>query len=213
MRRTKPLNIVIDVALILIGSVVLFAIMPKVGSSATRGSSPAGNDAASLRAFSVVTSVLTSPRCLNCHVAGDSPLQGDAGTIHNMNVKRGPDGRGTPAMHCTNCHQDENSIQVHAPPGRPDWRMPPASMRMGWQGLSVGEICRSLKDPAKNGGRTTAQLIEHVRDDRIVNWGWDPGPGRSLPPVSHEEFVGQVTEWVQTGAVCPEESQVTGSRR
>jgi hypothetical protein len=213
MRRTKPFNIVIDVALILIGSVVLFAIMPKVGSSATRGSSPDGNDAASLRAFSVVASVLTSPRCLNCHVAGDSPLQGDTGTIHNMNVKRGPDGRGTPAMHCTNCHQDENSIQLHAPPGRPDWRMPTSATRMAWQSLSVGDICRSLKDPAKNGDRTMAQLIEHVRDDRIVNWGWDPGPGRSLPPVSHDEFVARVTEWVQTGTACPQESQVTVNGR
>lgn len=157
----------------------------------------------SLRAFTVVASVLTSPRCLNCHVAGDSPLQGDSGAPHNMNVKRGPDGRGTPAMRCTNCHQEENSQQLHAPPGRPDWRLPPPSMRMAWQGLSVADICSALKDPATNGGKSPTQLIEHVRDDRIVNWGWDPGPGRSTPPVSHEEFVTQVTAWLQTGAACP----------
>jgi len=159
--------------------------------------------AQSLRAFAVVAAVLTSPRCLNCHVTGDSPLQGDSGTPHNMNVKRGADGRGTPAMRCTNCHQDQNSAQLHAPPGRPDWRLPPPTTRMAWQGLSVGEICRALKDPATNGGKTAAQLIEHVREDRIVNWGWDPGPGRSAPPVSHEEFVAQVTAWLQNGAACP----------
>lgn len=167
---------------------------------------PAENDEAqSLRAFSVVASVLTSPRCLNCHVSGDSPLQGDSGTPHNMNVKRGPDGRGTPAMRCTNCHQDQNSTTLHAPPGRPDWRLPSPDMRMAWQGLSVGEICRTLKDPARNGGKTTDQLIEHVRDDRIVNWGWDPGPGRSIPLVSHDEFVAEMTAWVQTGAACPQD--------
>lgn len=158
----------------------------------------------SLRAFTVVASVLTSPRCLNCHVSGETPLQGDSGTPHNMNVKRGPDGRGTPAMRCTNCHQDQNSTTLHAPPGRPDWRLPRPEMRMAWQGLTVGEICRALKNPATNGGKNPEQLIEHVRDDRIVNWGWDPGPGRSIPPVSHDEFVVQVTQWVQTGAECPE---------
>ena len=157
----------------------------------------------SLRAFSVVASVLTSPRCLNCHVSGDTPLQGDSGAPHNMNVKRGPDGRGTPAMRCTNCHQAENSTQLHAPPGRPDWRLPPPSMRMAWQGSSVHDICRALRDPATNGGKSPAQLIEHVRDDRIVNWAWDPGPGRSIPPVSHDEFVVQVTAWIQNGAACP----------
>lgn len=158
----------------------------------------------SLRAFAVVASVLTSPRCLNCHVSGETPLQGDSGTPHNMNVKRGTDGRGTPAMRCTNCHQDQNSTTLHAPPGRPDWRLPPPNMRLAWQGLTVGEICSALKNPATNGGKSPEQLIEHVRDDRIVNWGWDPGPGRSIPPVSHDEFVAQVTLWLQTGAACPE---------
>jgi hypothetical protein len=159
----------------------------------------------SLQAFAVVASVLTSPRCVNCHVPGDSPLQGDFQTPHNMNVKRGPDGRGTPAMRCTNCHQDNNSHQLHAPPGRPDWRLPPPSTRMAWQGLSVGDLCRTLKNPTMNGGRNTAQLIEHVRDERLVNWAWDPGPGRSVPPVSHEDFVAAFDKWMQTGAVCPEQ--------
>lgn len=172
---------------------------------AAGGAAAESGQAQSLRAFAVVASVLTSPRCLNCHVRGDSPLQGDSEAPHNMNVKRGPDGRGTVAMRCMNCHQEENSPQVHAPPGRPDWRLPPPSMRMAWQGLTVGEMCRALKDPARNGGKSPAQLIEHVRDDRIVNWGWNPGPGRSTPPVSHDEFVAQVTAWIQTGAACPNE--------
>jgi hypothetical protein len=165
---------------------------------------PESREQQSMRAFAAVASVLTSPRCLNCHVPGDSPLQGDTGTPHTMNVKRGPDGRGTAAMRCTNCHQDENASELHAPPGRPDWRLPPASMRMAWQNLGIGDACRTLKDPGKNGNRTPEQLIEHVRDDRIVNWGWDPGLGRTLPPVSHDQFVAEFTEWVRTGAACPQ---------
>lgn len=170
---------------------------------AARVSAQLDNDE-SVRAFRVVASVLTSPRCLNCHIPGDSPLQSDAGVAHNMNVKRGPDGRGTPAMRCTNCHQEENSSQLHGPPGSPDWRLPPPTMRMAWQGLSIGDLCRTLKDPEKNGNKSAPQLIEHVRDDRLVNWGWSPGVGRSIPPVSHDEFVTQLTSWLQTGAACPQ---------
>ena len=199
--RRKPF-----LALIGLGTVLAITLSYK-GSTQENTNATSGAESAaaqSLRAFAVVASVLSSPRCLNCHVPGDSPLQGDSGAPHNMNVKRGLDGRGTPAMRCTNCHQDENSEQLHAPPGRPDWRLPPPSMRMAWQGLSVGAICRALKDSATNGGKSPDQLIEHVRDDKIVNWGWNPGPGRSIPPVSHDEFVAQVKAWVQNGAVCPE---------
>lgn len=163
------------------------------------------DEATSVRAFAAVATVLTSPRCLNCHVSGDSPLQSDSETPHNMNVKRGPDGRGTVAMRCTNCHQEKNSLQPHGPPGAPDWRLPPPAARMAWQGLSVAGVCHSLKDPAKNGERDLSKLLEHVRDDHIVNWAWNPGSGRSRPPISHEEFVDQFTTWAQTGAACPSE--------
>lgn len=189
---------------LLAGSVAFCIIlMMAVSIGHTPLSAQSNNESESLRAFSVVATVLTSPRCLNCHVTGDSPLQTDAVTPHSMNVKRGPDGRGTAAMRCTNCHQDQNSEQLHASPGRPDWHMPPPEIRMAWQGLSVGDLCRTLKNPATNGGKSTAQLIEHVRNEALVNWGWDPGPGRSIPPISHEEFVAQFTEWVQNGAYCP----------
>src|SRR5450631_3145182 len=76
-----------------------------------------------VRAFRDVASVLTSPRCLNCHVLGDSPLQGDDNHVHKMMVARGTDGRGTPAMRCSGCHQDSNVSASHAPPGVPEWRV------------------------------------------------------------------------------------------
>ena len=158
----------------------------------------------SIRAFATVASVLLSPRCLNCHVRGDSPLQGDAETPHPMNVKRGPDGRGQAAMRCTNCHQAENSSEPHGPRGREGWRLPPPTMRLAWQGLSIGELCQSIKDPRTNGNRTLAELLEHVRDDPFVNWGWNPGAGRTTPPVSHEEFVTAVVLWAESGASCPQ---------
>ena len=48
----------------------------------------------SVKAFMKVYKVLMSPRCMNCHPAGDAPLQGDDSHIHTMNVVRGPDGNG-----------------------------------------------------------------------------------------------------------------------
>ncbi len=69
--------------------------------------------------------------------------------------------------------------------------------------LSAGELCSNVKDPSKNGGRTPGQLMEHISKDRLVLWGWDPGPDRTKPPVSHEEFVAGFSKWVAAGLPCP----------
>ena len=200
----KARNVVRQVAVPFVVLFPLLLLFSAIGEK-HHASAQASMDDDSVRAFSAVASVLTNPRCLNCHVPDDGPLQGDDNHPHTMNVKRGPDGRGTPAMRCTNCHQDTNSQFLHAPPGRPDWRLPPPSMPLVWKGLSIAGICRSVKNPATNGGMSTAQLIEHVREDPFVNWAWNPGPGRTQPPISHDEFVARFTEWVQTGAACPKE--------
>jgi len=165
----------------------------------------AENTNESIRAFREVASVLQSPRCLNCHVADNHPRQGDASHVHTMGVERGPDGRGAPYLHCSTCHQDQNSVMEHAPPGAPGWRMPGASTPMAWLGLSVAQLCESLKDPQRNGNRTGSDLVQHAADDHIVNWGWRPGAGRTLPPISHDRFVAAVREWIDKGAACPAE--------
>lgn len=156
----------------------------------------------SLRAFREVASVLTSPRCLNCHVPGDGPLQGDDDHAHLMNVKRGADGKGSAALRCFACHQSENAAVLHGPPGAADWQLPPPQTPMAWKGLSMGELCRTLRDPAKNGNRSLQDLIAHM-DTSLVRWAWNPGPGRTLPPLSHDEFVSHLKEWIGTGAACP----------
>lgn len=43
----------------------------------------------SVKAFMQVYKVLKSPRCMNCHPAGDVPLQGDDSHLHAMSPKRG----------------------------------------------------------------------------------------------------------------------------
>jgi hypothetical protein len=155
----------------------------------------------SIAAFREVATVLQSPRCMNCHVAGDRPRQGDDRHIHAQNVVRGPDGKGLPGLMCLNCHQDRNQESAGGPPGAPDWQMPPAAQPMAWEGLSVGDLCRSITDPKRNGNRKVADLIPHMRTS-LVMWAWAPGPERAAPPVSYDEFTAKVQEWAETGAVC-----------
>jgi hypothetical protein len=162
----------------------------------------ARDDAAAIAAFAEVAKVLRSPRCINCHATGDFPRIGDNMQRHAMNVRRGRDGRGVTAMKCSNCHQAENTAGAHRPPGAPNWHLPPAATPMIWEGLSNADICRQLKDPKQNGGKTVDQIVAHMSEDKLVLWGWKPGEGRTLPPLDHPTFAAKVKEWASKGAAC-----------
>lgn len=163
-----------------------------------------GDELASKEAFLAVYKVLISPRCMNCHPKGDAPLQGDDSHVHTMDVTRGPDGKGLYAMKCANCHQSGNTPGLNMPPGNPNWHLPPADMPMVFEGRSPRELALQLKDPNQNGHKTLQQLIEHVAHDTLVMWGWNPGEGRTLPPLKHAEFVKQFKTWVAMGAAVPD---------
>jgi hypothetical protein len=90
------------------------------------------------------------------------------------------------------------------PPGNPKWHLPPATMRMVFQGKSPAELARQLKDPALDGGRTLRQILKHVSEDDLVLAGWDPGDGRTKPPLSHAEFAAKMREWIEKGAAAPD---------
>lgn len=157
---------------------------------------------ASVKAFMQVYTVLVSPRCVNCHPSGDVPLQGEDSHLHAMRPQRGPDGRGLYAMKCTNCHQAANTPGVHTPPGNPNWHMPPADMKMVFQGRTPRELAKQLMDPEQNGHKDKKQLLAHARDG-LVTGAWDPGEGRALPPMSYEEFVKAWTTWIKKGGYAP----------
>src|SRR5262245_27394418 len=59
--------------------------------------------------FAELGKVLTDPRCVNCHPAGDRPRQSEQGRLHQPPVQRGADGHGLPAMRCSICHQQARS--------------------------------------------------------------------------------------------------------
>jgi hypothetical protein len=152
------------------------------------------------RHFVEIAKVLQSPRCRNCHPAGDAPLHGDAGTPHSMHVSRRTNDAGVP---CTTCHRGENQPFEHGPPGVPGWRMPVRDTPLVFEGLSVAELCGRVKDPKRNGGRNPEALVEHMEHDPFVLWAWSPGPGRTVPPMKHDELVTHVKRWVEAGAPCP----------
>lgn len=92
-------------------------------------------DEPALAAFATVQKVFQSPRCQNCHIPGDAPLQFDAGTPHAMAVVRGLDGKGAAGLPCSTCHGESNppaSYGPHMPPGAPHWSLPPATAK--WPG-------------------------------------------------------------------------------
>ena len=144
--------------------------------------------------------VLTHPRCVNCHPAGDRPRQGEQGRLHQPPVERGPDGLGLAAMRCSNCHQEKNFDPARMP-GHPHWQLAPREM--AWEGKLLGEICAQIKDRDRNGGRSLEELVHHIGSDSLVGWAWAPGYGRHAAPGTQQEAGALVEAWVKTGAVCP----------
>jgi hypothetical protein len=74
---------------------------------------------------------------------------------------------------------------------------------MIWEGLNDGQLCELLKDPTQNGGRSVAQIVEHM-ETPLVRWAWNPGEGRTAIPLPENEFLTNVKNWAANGAICPQ---------
>jgi hypothetical protein len=157
--------------------------------------------------FNEIAKVVTHPRCMNCHPAGDRPLQGADHHEHLPPAYRGEGGVGIPGLTCNACHTEKNFTLVgtgatyKSIPGHPRWGLAP--IEMAWQGKSLSQICQQMKDPARNGGRTLALLQEHLAKDDLVAWGWAPGEGREPAPGTQAQLGELAQAWINTGAECP----------
>jgi len=163
--------------------------------------------AKSLEGFDKMMQVLTHKRCVNCHPAGDRPLQGEDSHIHNFNVQRGSSNFGKPAFSCNTCHHEENN-DIAGVPGAPEWALAPREMV--WEGLSRVEIAHSITNPAINKGRSLEETVKHLTEHKLVLWAWEPGVDnegnpREKPPVPKDEYIAAVKQWAENGAVIPEE--------
>lgn len=163
-----------------------------------------------LAAWEQVYSVLTHPRCINCHTATEYPQQGDDRRRHIANVVRGPEGKGVAGLNCAGCHQETNADSTGVPGGH-NWHLAPLSMR--WQDLndrplSSAAVCRAITDRSKNHNLDGPGLLKHHEEEALVIWAWNPGrrpdgSTRTLPPMTHEAFVAATRRWVEAGTPCP----------
>jgi hypothetical protein len=150
--------------------------------------------------FTEAGKVLTHPRCVNCHPAGDTPLQGEDRRLHQPLVVRGADNHGAPGMRCDTCHGQAN-FDPGRVPGHPMWHLAP--IEMAWQGRTLGQICAQIKDPARNGGKSMDELVHHMAEDSLVGWAWAPHAGRESAPGTQKLFGELIRAWAEAGAGCP----------
>lgn len=201
--------------LLTLAATIGFGLSGAVAQEAAPGATPENpaavvvNPAVGLPAWEKVYAVFSHPRCANCHVADERPRwsglnYGPEPRNHAFNVQRGEDGSGfgNAGLRCTSCHFKSNSNVLHGPPGAPNWHLAPAEMV--WFEKSSPEICAQIKDPSRNGGKTLEQVSKHVLEDKLVLWGWDPGPGREPAPGSAEETFQALEQWRLAGAPCPD---------
>jgi len=196
--------------LIVAASIILLAAIALGSASLAKPKTLLAQKGDGLAAWQQVYSVLTSPRCINCHTASNYPEQGDNRSRHFANVVRGPGGTGVAGFRCVTCHQKENADSTGVPGGK-NWHLAPLSMK--WQDLndrplSSVDVCRAIIDRARNGGLNGAALLKHHTEEPLVLWAWSPGRRvdgsmRTLPPLTHDEFVAATKQWVDAGMPCP----------
>src|SRR5450755_3736272 len=166
--------------------------------------------------FAEIGKLLTHPRCMSCHPAGDHPLQGADHHEHMPRVWRSD--AGNLGTHCAECHTDNNvtlreAATYHSIPGHPRWGLAPLSM--AWEGKTIGDICRQLKDTNRNGGRDLAR-ISHTTEC-FCEVGWDfPMLQRVGMPDCGAECAGWRSDvfWISVGQwVMPRYRRAAATRR
>lgn len=171
------------------------------------------SQAEGLAAWTRIEAVVTHPRCANCHTGPDNlpmwTIAGEGGTRpHGMNINAGESRIGAETLACSTCHMTSTGPNdlPHAPPHAGiAWQLAPVEMQ--WFGRSGAEICAQLKDPARNGGRDAAGLVEHLLHDAelrgFIPWGFDPGGGRDPAPGTFADHVQDMKLWAAAGQPCP----------
>ena len=172
------------------------------------------SNAQGLDAWQKIFSVVSHPRCVNCHVDGDNipmwsgPSYGDEPRRHGMHIQAGESRIGAETLTCATCHQKSllpNTVE-HAPPHtNHDWLLAP--VEFAWFGKPSNEICQQMRDPQRNGGRDGAGLVEHIIQDveigAFIAWSFSPGGNREPAPGSLQQHVDDMAMWTAAGMPCP----------
>ena len=109
---------------------------------------------------------------------------------------------------CVNCHAalpaqnpEANRLPHTAPRLAGAWLM--ALREAAWFGRSSREICEQLKDPARNGNHTIAEVAAHIGHDLVLRWAWAPGGTREPAPHSVAETQDALLKWGAAGTPYP----------
>ena len=201
------------VALLVVSLISIMSLGQSTSSETNQQSvagSPSPTRTEGLAAWQQVYSVMSHPRCINCHTATDHPDQAGDRHAHNFHVVRGKTGFGVPGLNCATCHQSANADSTGVP-GAPAWRLAPLSM--AWQDTNdkifdSGALCRAVTKRNKNANMVGAALLKHHEDEPLVLWAFQPGHRadgsmRTLPPLTHAQFVTATSTWVAAGTPCP----------
>src|SRR5437660_10414911 len=143
MNWKMPANVLVTLVVLVIGAPATDAADPTDNLASPESfASIADNAARSAAMFTELGKVLTNPRCVNCHPAGDRPRQGEQGRLHQPPVQRGADGHGLPAMRCSICHQQAN-FDPAGVPGHPEWHLAPREVLVPSSAHLVQHFARS----------------------------------------------------------------------
>ena len=172
-----------------------------------------------LAAWDRIYGVVSHPRCSNCHVDESNvpmwsgPSYGET-RPHGMNINGGLSRIGFESLPCQTCHTQSTDFDSapHAPPRTGHaWMLAP--VEFAWFGKQSGEICEQMRDPARNGGRDGAGLVEHIIHDAeikaFITWGFNPGGDREPAPGSMQEHLDDMVLWTAAGMPCPTDFAAT----
>src|SRR5437899_12432199 len=98
MNSEMRIKVVVALAALLTGTPTLDGVSEQSDNLATPESfaSIADTAARSAAMFTELGKVLTHPRCVNCHPAGDHTHQGEQGSLHHPQFESGPVVTGLP---------------------------------------------------------------------------------------------------------------------
>ena len=157
--------------------------------------------------FNEVAKVVTHPRCMNCHPAGEHPTQGNDQHEHMPPTCAARPASASPGVLLGLPHREELHAGRHRRDATRAFRAIRAgsSRRSRWRGRASrsARSASSSRTRSATAARSLALLHEHFAKDDLVAWGWAPGEGREPAPGTQQQLGELAQAWIDTGAECP----------
>ena len=157
--------------------------------------------------FNEIAKVVTHPRCMNCHPAGNHPLQGDDRHEHLPPVPRGEAGLGVAGLNCATCHTERNFTLVGAARPTRAFRAirAGASRRSKWPG-KASRSARSASSSRTRRATADARSRCCTSISRTTTWSRGAGSrakGASRRRADQKQLGALAQAWIESGAQCP----------